>query len=283
MTSTRSSDVKCCAWIRGYALSSPSALWSFSSAAARMLAVFFAGALLLTASAHAQNIFGAIVGTVSDPSGAVLPAATVTVTNLATAEKRSVTTGAQGNYQILSLPPGNYQVDVDSHGFKHLSRSPVDVAVDQQVRVDVAMQVGEESQQITVTGAPPILQTDSASLGNVIEGQAVETLPLNGRNVLALVALVPGVVPRGGTSTSGNLSGQNVFAAGNYQISGGAANQGSVLVDGAPVNTSYGNNVVLVMDQDDVQEFNIADPQQHRGIRDVHRRRDQHDHQVGQQ
>ena len=98
------------------------------------------------------------------------------------------------------------------------------------------------------------MQTDSASLGQAVEGKTVETLPLNGRNVLALVALVPGVVPQG--SSFGNLSGQNVFAAGNYQIDGGNANQSSVLVDGAPVNTSYGNTVELVMDQDVVQEFN---------------------------
>jgi outer membrane receptor protein involved in Fe transport len=78
---------------------------------------------------------------------------------------------------------------------------------------------------------------------------------LNGRNVLALVALVPGVVPQGASNT--NLSGQNVFAAGNYQIGGGNSNQGSVLVDGVSTNTSYGNAVELVMDQDSIQEFNV--------------------------
>ena len=98
------------------------------------------------------------------------------------------------------------------------------------------------------------MQTDSASLGTVVEGKAVQTLPLNGRNVLTLVALVPGVVPQGGAST--NLSGQNVFAAGNYQIDGGNSNQSAVLVDGASVNTLYGNSVQLVMDQDSIQEFN---------------------------
>jgi outer membrane receptor protein involved in Fe transport len=228
---------------------------SLSTAAARMLAVFFAGALLLAASARAQDIFGAIVGTISDPSGAVVPGATVTATNLATGEKRSVAAGGQGNYEILSLPVGNYKIDVDKGGFRNYSRSPIDVAVGQQVRVDVAMQVGQASEQVTVTGAPPIMQTDSASLSQVVEGQTVQTLPLNGRNVLNLVALVAGVVPQG--STMQNFSGQNVFAAGNYQIDGGTANQSAVLVDGAPVETAYGNNTVLVVDQDDVQEFNV--------------------------
>jgi Carboxypeptidase regulatory-like domain/TonB dependent receptor len=220
----------------------------------RTLAACVTSCLLLAASAHGQNIFGSIVGTVSDASGAVIPMAAVTVTDLATGQTRNATTGGQGNYEILSLPRGEYKVDIDAKGFKRFSRSPIDVVVDQVARVDVTMVVGEQSQEVTVNAAPPIMQTDSASLGQAVEGKAIETLPLNGRNVLALVALVPGVVPQG--SSFGNLSGQNVFAAGNYQIDGGNANQSSVLVDGAPVNTSYGNTVELVMDQDVVQEFN---------------------------
>ena len=215
----------------------------------------FVGAAFFAGSAHAQNIFGAIVGTVTDSTGAALPGATVTVTNNGTAQTRTVTTDEQGNYSILSLPPGEYKIDVDSKGFKHFTRSPIEVAVDQQPRVDLKMEVGAQSQQVVVTAAPPIMQTDSASLGQVISGKAVQNLPLNGRNVLALVALVPGVVPQGGSNV--NLSGQNVFAAGNYQIGGGNANQGSILVDGASVNTSYGNAAELVMDQDSVREFNV--------------------------
>lgn len=220
-----------------------------------LLAMALVVVVLFAVPARAQNIFGTIVGTVTDPTGAVMPGAKVTLTNLGTSVKRNVETDNQGNYQALSLPRGEYKIDVDRDGFKHYSRSPIDVVVNQQARVDVIMQVGEASQQITVTTAPPIMQTESASLGQAVEGKAVYALPLNGRNVLALVALVPGVVPQG--SSSGNLTGQNVFAAGNYQIGGGNANQSSVLVDGAPVNTSYGNTVELVMDQDVVQEFNV--------------------------
>ena len=218
----------------------------------------FAPALIFitafAATAHSQNIFGSIVGTVSDRTGAVLPKTTVTVTNLGTGEMRNATTDGQGNYEILSLPRGEYKVDIDAHGFKHFTRNPIDVVLDQVARVDITMEVGEQSQMVTVTGAPPVMQTESSSLGQAVEGKAVETLPLNGRNVLALVALVPGVVPQG--TSFANLSGQNVFAAGNYQIDGGNANQGSMLVDGAPVNMSYGNAVELVMDQDVVREFN---------------------------
>ncbi|MBT9330821.1 TonB-dependent receptor [Paracidobacterium acidisoli] len=219
------------------------------------ITILAAGFFLLISSASAQNIFGSIVGTVSDSTGAALSGATVTVTNGGTGEKRNITTDGSGNYQALSLVPGQYSVDVDSAGFKHFSRTGIDVVVDQAARVNVAMSVGEQTQQITVTSAAPIMQTENASLGQVVQGKAVTNIPLNGRNVLALVALVPGVVPQG--SSSGNLTGQNVFAAGNYQIGGGNANQGSVLLDGAPVNTSYGNTVELVPDQDVIQEFRV--------------------------
>ena len=106
------------------------------------------------------------------------------------------------------------------------------MAVAQEARVNVQMVIGEQSQQVVVNWRPPIMQTDSASVGQVVEGKAVRTLPLNGRNVLNRVTLVPGVVPQGGAST--NLSGQNVFAAGNYQIAGGNANQSAVLVEVRP-------------------------------------------------
>ena len=208
----------------------------------------------LAVSARAQNIFGSLIGSVTDSGDAVLPNASVTVTNLGTGEKRTAMTDGQGDYQVLSLPRGDYKVEVDAAGFKHFVRSPIDVAVAQEARVNVQMVIGEQTQQVVVNAAPPIMQTDSASLGTVVEGKAVQTLPLNGRNVLNLVALVPGVVPQGGAST--NLSGQNVFAAGNYQIDGGNSNQSAVLVDGASVNTLYGNSVQLVMDQDSIQEFN---------------------------
>jgi len=221
----------------------------------RTLAIALLCAGVTAVPTHAQNITGSIVGTVNDSSGAILPNATVTITNIASGLKRTVPTDDAGNYQVLSLPRGEYSVDIDAKGFKHFTRTPIDVVVDQVARVDVSMTIRGSSETVTVTGAPPIMQTDSASLGQAIEGTAVRDLPLNGRNVLALVALVPGVVPQGASNT--NLSGQNVFAAGNYQIGGGNSNQGSVLVDGVSVNTSYGNAVELVMDQDSIQEFNV--------------------------
>src|SRR5579862_3745573 len=220
----------------------------------RRLSIWCAGILMLALPLHSQNSTGSIVGAVTDSKGALLANATVTVTNNATGEKRISTTSGSGEYEVLTLQPGLYTVEIDGAGFKRYVRNPVEVQVEQSTRVNAEMAVGAVSEEVTVSTTAPIMQTETASLGQAVEGRAVTEMPLNGRNVLALVALVPGVVPQG--SSSGNLTGQNVFAAGNYQIDGGNANQGSVLVDGSPVNTSYGNAVELVMDQYVVQEFN---------------------------
>lgn len=209
--------------------------------------------LLFLRPAHAQNTTGGIVGAVNDASGAAVPNAPVTITNLATNDKRSATTNSAGEYQVLNLLPGQYRLDVEVTGFKHFVRNPVEVQVELTSRVNVDLAVGQTSETVEVTAAAPIIQSENASLGQVVQGRAVQEIPLNGRNVLALVGLTPGVVPQG--SSSGNLTGQNVFAAGNYQIGGGSANQSSTLFDGSPVNVSYGNATILVPSQDSVQEF----------------------------
>jgi hypothetical protein len=195
------------------------------------------------------------VGTVTDPTGSVVVNATVTLTNNATGDKRMTTVGESGDYQFLSLSPGEYTLTVDATGFKRYFHNPVEVQVELTTRENVNMAIGTATESVTVTSQAPIIQSENAALGQVVQGKAVSDIPLNGRNVLALVGLVPGVVPQG--SSSANLTGQNVFAAGNYQIGGGSANQSSTLYDGAPVNISYGNITSLVPSQDAVQEFRV--------------------------
>jgi len=225
--------------------------------ALRKLSVWCVCVFMLTFAlpSFSQNSTGSIVGTVTDSSGALLANATVSVTNSATGEKRSTRTSESGEYQVLNLLPGQYQVEIEGKGFKLYIRDSVEVQVEQATRINAQMSLGAVTEQITVSDTAPIMQSESASLGQVVEGRAVTEMPLNGRNVLALVGLVPGVVPQG--SSGGNLTGQNVFAAGNFQIGGGDANQSSTLVDGAPVNISYGNITSLVPSQDVVQEFRV--------------------------
>ena len=221
-----------------------------------------AGAVLLLAALttliaplHGQNFYGSVVGTVSDASGATIAGGRVSIVNGATGERRAVVTDSDGGYRFPNLLPGNYKIEVSQVGFKLYLRDNVTVQVESSVRIDVAMEVGDVTQQIEVSAAAPLLQTENASLSQVVGTRSVQELPLNGRNILNLVNLVPGVVPQG--SSDGNLTGKNVFAAGNYQIGGGTANQSVTLFDGVPVNITYGNVTALVPVPDAVSEFRV--------------------------
>lgn len=210
----------------------------------------------LIPTSYAQTTFGSIVGTVTDSSGAPVGNTQVDLTNLGTGEKKSSPTNTQGFYQFVNLPPGEYSVAVKKSGFKSFLRSPVTVQTETSTRINIALQVGELSQTVEVTAQTPLLQPQSSSLGEVISQRQANTLPLNGRNPMNLVALVPSVVPQGGSMS--NPNGQNPFAWGNYQIGGGMANQSTMWLDGAPVNANYDNLTALIPTQDSLAEFKVA-------------------------
>jgi len=221
----------------------------------RLVAFCFLILCAAWSTADAQSTTGSVVGAVTDPSGSVIVGANVTLVNNATGAKMVSPVSPSGEYQFLTVQPGEYTLTIEAQGFKRYTQNPLEVQVALATRRDVQMSVGSATEEITVVSQAPIIQSENASLGQVVQGKAVTDMPLNGRNVLALVGLVPGVVPQG--SSQGNLTGQNVFAAGNYQIGGGTANQSSTLYDGAPVNISYGNVTSLVPSQDAVQEFRV--------------------------
>jgi hypothetical protein len=215
----------------------------------------FTALWLFCAGGWAQSFYGSIVGSVRDQTGAIIDSAKVDAVNLGTSERRSATTDANGNYQFVNLVPGRYRVEVEKVGFRRFMREPVVVEVQAAVRIDVGLEVGDVSQSVEVQAETPLLQTENASLGQIVESRKVLETPLNGRNVLNLVALVPGVVPQG--QAMGNPTGANPFAWGNYQIGGGMANQSATMIDGAPVNVTYINLTALVPTQDAIQEFRV--------------------------
>ncbi|MBV8732305.1 MAG: TonB-dependent receptor, partial [Acidobacteriia bacterium] len=181
---------------------------------------------------------------------------TVTLTNIETGERHQTMSGAGGDYQFLNLVPGIYRVDAEQTGFKKATRENVEVTVSGAVRADISMQIGDVTQAVEVEATSPLLQTENANLSQVVNTCSVEELPVNGRNILNLAALVPGVVPQG--TTSGNaITGKNIFAAGNYQIGGGMANQGAVYYDGVPANSALGNLVNMVPSPDAISEFRV--------------------------
>jgi hypothetical protein len=210
---------------------------------------------LAVSIAPGQSFYGSIVGTVTDSSGGLVPAARVTIINLGTTEKRAMQTSATGFYQFVNLVPSRYRVEVEKDGFKRFTRQPIVVEVQNAVRIDISLEVGATSQAVEVTGETPLLQPQTSSLGQVVEGRKATELPLNGRNIFALVSLVPGVVPQGQAGAS--PVGVNQYSWANFQIGGGQANQNDTYLDGAPVTINNIHLTSLVPTQDSIQEFKV--------------------------
>jgi hypothetical protein len=202
-----------------------------------------------------QSTYGSITGSVADPTGAAVADAQVTLTNLGTAEKRVQPTGSDGLYNFVNLVPGQYRVDVEKPGFKHFTRQPIAVEVQQTVRIEAALVVGQVSETVEVTSETPLLQTDTSSLGTVVNQREANELPLNGRNIYNLTTITPSVVPQG--STLGTVVGKNPFDFANYQIGGAFANEGAIYLDGQPLNIGYINLPLMVPTQDAVSEFKV--------------------------
>ena len=211
--------------------------------------------VLSTFALEGQTFYGAIVGDVRDATGAVVPGSNLTLTNLSTGEQRSVGSDASGFFRFVNLIPGGYRMAVESIGLKQFVREPIDVEVESTVQIDVVLEVGDVTEIVELTAATPLLDTQTSSLGEVVESRKVRDLPLNGRKPLALVALVPTVIPQGASQRA--PAGQNFFAWRNFQIGGGTTNQSQAMWDGAPLNTNYANLLTLVPTQDSVQEFKV--------------------------
>ncbi|MGB9431768.1 MAG: TonB-dependent receptor [Candidatus Acidiferrum sp.] len=210
---------------------------------------------------NAQSFYGSILGTVTDTSGAVVPDATVRVTNIGTNEAQTVQSDSGGKYLIANLVPTTYQVEMTKAQFKRFLSGQVIVGVGAFVRVDGVLVVGTINETIKVNSEAPLLQTDTSAMSERIDRAQVRELPLNGRNVINLIALAPGVVP-GGSSAGGTGLNQGTRTSnqgwGNYQIGGAIQGQSAEYIDGSPINVLGGNTVALVMTQDAVQEFSVV-------------------------
>ncbi|HVN79426.1 MAG TPA: carboxypeptidase regulatory-like domain-containing protein, partial [Terriglobia bacterium] len=225
-----------------------------------LLAFFLTFAFLLPPDLTAQTFYGAISGTVTDPSGSLIPNATVTAINPATNEKHSVTTGTEGEYRIVSLLPAPYKLEVIAPSFKRFVQDIVTVQVGTTTTLNAKLEVGATTETIEVNTEAPLLQTESGSVGSQVEGKVVQEMPLNGRNVMNLLALVPGVVPEQNTQGAPAINGGIHLVTsgwGNYSIGGGIANESTQYIDGAPNNVMGGNPPALIMTQDMVQEFKV--------------------------
>ena len=168
--------------------------------------------LVLSPAVKAQEATGRIIGTVTDPKGAVIPGAKVTATNvsnLTTQVTREALTDNDGNYQIPSLPIGTYRVSIERTGFKTFVSEDNKLQINQSLKVDAALEVGTTTERVEVVGTTAAVETVNPTLGQSVTSRPIVNLPLNGRNVLQLALLQPGVTETN-PSDSGGGSGFNV-------------------------------------------------------------------------
>jgi hypothetical protein len=219
--------------------------------ALRLIAV----CVLASASVPAQEFRATITGRVTDSTDAAVPRATLQVRNAETNELTTVTSSGQGDYTVPLLRPGTYSISVQVTGFKAFTRSGLVLNVGQTATVNIVLEVGNVTDQITVAGEAPLLDTATAHRGAVIDNQQVTEFPLNGRNPFMLSTLAAGV------NFNGNLIYPRPFdngAIAQWSVNGSLAANNDFMLDGAPNNSQAGtNNIALVPPVDSVQEFKV--------------------------
>src|SRR5258706_982732 len=225
------------------------------SAAVLFLTLMVGIVLTSSLSVHGQSTYGSVSGAVTDASGAAVVGAQVTLTNTGTSEKHTQTTNDQGTYSFVNVIPGEYRLDIEKTGFKHYAHPNVVVQVQLDTHLETALTVGAVSETVEVTSETSLLQTESSSLGQVVEQRKANELPLNGRNIFNLITISPAAVAQGGSGAS--PVGQNPLSWGNYQIGGSFANQGAEYLDGQPLNIGYINLPIIIPTQDSIGEYKV--------------------------
>jgi hypothetical protein len=211
--------------------------------------------ILFAAVALAQTQTATLRGKVTDHSGAVIPSVQVTLTNTEQDRPWNASTNNEGVYSFVQIPPGKYSLSVEARGFKKYQHMGMTLEVAQVAAVDVSMELGSVAETVEVTTQVALLETSSSTLDSVINHKSAEALPLNGRNVLQLVALSPGINStrsyRGATSGDGSIV-SNAFSA-----NGGRDVSSEILLDGSPQIVMGYNQPAYVPTPDALQEFRV--------------------------
>src|SRR5271170_6289109 len=203
--------------------------------------------VLCSTPANADNLYASIRGTVVDPSGAVVPDAKLTATDVATGISYSAKSSKDGLFTFVQLPIGDYSVKVEKAGFKTFTEAHVHLDLDQVFNLRVGMELGVVSDTITVDANPAQVETTSMQLGTTVTGQQIVDIPLNGRNWTQLMQLQPGV-----------QSSSDRFGAGAYSTNGSETQQNSFLINGTDSNDTSLNTPLVIPSPDAIGEFNLV-------------------------
>ncbi|MFN0122211.1 MAG: carboxypeptidase regulatory-like domain-containing protein, partial [Blastocatellia bacterium] len=211
---------------------------------------------LLMIPAGAQVLYGSLVGTVTDESGAAVTGATVSVTNKGTGQTKETTTDAEGIYTISNILPGVYDIKVSRQGFSTHAGTDLNVSANNALRLDVRMKVGNVSDTVSVTADATVLQTESATVKAEISSREIQSLPINNyRNYQSLLNLVPGTTPAGFQNANTDTPERSLTT----NVNGTARNNNNTRLDGAQsVNIWLPHHAGYVPPSESVQEVNIS-------------------------
>ena len=218
----------------------------------------FLAAVLLSSSVLHAEVTAGIQGTVTDPSGAIVPNATVTLKNPDTGLDRHIQTDTSGTYQFLSVPVGDkYVLEVEAQGFRKSVQTGIKLLVNQNYRADFVLVVGAVSQTVDVSTTTTQVDTSSTQLGDVIESKKMTGIPLNGRSYVDLMGLQAGVIP-----VSSGASDHDRFVSGNQNtgqvsVNGQRETSNSFMVNGGDVEESVQNGASIVPTLDSIEEFRL--------------------------
>ena len=223
-----------------------------------ILAIVFAGICLVfsVSPLHAQ-VTATIAGTVTDQTGAVVTDADVKLVNEATQFTRAVKTNSSGEYVGYALPPGSYSITVSKSGFEQVERTNVQLAVATTVTVDMQLRIGEATQTVAVTGAAPLLQTQTSTVSSLVDSRQMLALPLASRDFTDLVLLTPGAHMGTASNLAAGGSGYAMRGGDNYSVNGSVAAGNSYQVDGVFDRMLWLNTLVIVPVVDSIQEYRV--------------------------
>ncbi|MEO6803305.1 MAG: carboxypeptidase regulatory-like domain-containing protein, partial [Granulicella sp.] len=208
-------------------------------------------------TAFAQLTTADIVGTVTDSTGAVIPNANITVVNIDTHSQRAGTSNGSGDFQFTLLPVGRYSVAVKAAGFKTANTATLAVEAGDRARADIHMEIGGESETVMVEAQTPLLQADNATVSSTVTAQSVQDLPLNGRNFVQLVQLVPGANEGPGNGlTSGGRPDDRRSTSG-FSVNGQDDTLNNYVIDGIDNNERIIGSIGVKPNVEGIQEITV--------------------------